>query len=80
MKCEEMLAILNEYVDGTIDPSICPAFEAHLHDCNPCQIVVDTIRKSITLYKNGEPFELPVEFREHLHDTLRHHWQEMRRA
>ena len=27
MKCEELLNILNEYVDGTVDPSICEEFE-----------------------------------------------------
>jgi len=75
MKCEELLAALNEYVDGEIDPGVCKAFESHLKDCDPCQIVVDNIRKTITLYKAGEPFELPAEFREHLHRHLREKWK-----
>jgi hypothetical protein len=29
MKCEELLKMLNEYVDGTVDPGICEAFEKH---------------------------------------------------
>ena len=70
MKCEELLALLNEYVDGTVDPAICDEFEKHLAGCNPCQIVVDNIRKTITLYKNGQPYELPVEFRRNLHEAL----------
>ena len=56
MKCEELLALLNEYVDGTVDPAICDEFENHLAGCNPCQIVVDNIRKTITLYKDGKPY------------------------
>ena len=75
MKCEELLAALNEYVDGTIEPGICKAFEEHLKDCNPCQIVVDNIRQTITLYKDGEPFELPKEFHEQLHQHLRERWR-----
>jgi len=71
MKCEELLAMLNEYVDGPIDPGICEAFEKHLAGCNPCQVVVDNIRQTITLYKNGQPYELPQEFRKHLHTVLR---------
>jgi anti-sigma factor RsiW len=74
MKCEEMLALLNEYVDGTIDPSVCEEFEKHMAGCNPCQVVVDNIRKTIRLYKNGQPYELPIEFRNRLHETLRRHW------
>lgn len=77
MKCEELLQILNEYVDGPVDPGLCKEFEQHLAGCNPCQVVVDTIRKTITLYKNGEPFELPLEFRQRLHAALRERWKEI---
>jgi anti-sigma factor RsiW len=76
MKCEEMLAILNAYVDGTVDPVNCEEFEKHLAGCNPCQVVVDNIRKTITLYKNGHPYELPAKFREQLHGALRTRWRQ----
>ena len=76
MKCEELLAMLNEYVDGTVDPSICEEFERHMAGCNPCQVVVDNIRKTITLYKAGEPCELPLPFQNRLHQLLRERWRE----
>ncbi len=76
MKCEELLAMLNEYVDGTVDPAICAEFERHMAGCNPCQVVVDNIRQTITLYKNGEPYALPLKFRERMHETLRERWKE----
>ena len=75
MKCEELLALLSEYVDGTVDPAICDEFEKHLAGCNPCQVVVDNIRKTVTLYKNGRPYELPVQFRERLHRLLRQRFE-----
>jgi hypothetical protein len=71
MECEELLAALNDYVDGDLDPGICEAFQEHLDGCNPCQIVVDNIRKTIMLYKSGEPYEMPPEFHEKLHEQLR---------
>jgi hypothetical protein len=76
MKCEEMLKILNEYVDGTVDPSLCEEFEKHMAGCNPCQVVVDNIRKTITLYKEGKPYEMPVAFHDRLHAMLRERWKE----
>jgi hypothetical protein len=76
MKCEELLAILNEYVDGTVDPGVCEQFAQHLAGCNPCQVVVDNIRQTITLYQGGEPHALPVKFRQQLHAGLRQRWQE----
>ena len=76
MKCGELLAALNEYVEGTVDPAICEEFEKHLAGCNPCQVVVDNIRQTITLYKEGKPYQLPTEFRRQLHSTLRQRWAE----
>lgn len=77
MKCEELLAMLNEYVDGTVDPSLCAEFERHMAGCNPCQVVVDNIRKTITLYKEGKPYELPIPFQQRLHSVLRERWRQV---
>ena len=76
MKCEELLAMLNEYVDGSIDPAVCKDFEQHMAGCNPCQVVVDNIRQTITLYKEGKPYGLPAAFRDRLHGALRQRWKE----
>jgi anti-sigma factor RsiW len=75
MKCEELLALLNEYVDGDIEPGLCDEFELHLAGCNPCKVVVDNIRQTITLYREGQPHEFPAECRERLHDALRERWK-----
>jgi hypothetical protein len=75
MTCEELLQALNEYVDGTLDLGVCQGFAEHLAGCNPCQVVVDNIRKTITLYKAGEPYPLPPEFQSRLRQTLRQRWQ-----
>ena len=73
--CDELLALLNDYVDGGVDPSVCKELKSHLAQCNPCQVVVDNVRKTITLYRNDEPCELPVEFRNRLHAVLRDCWK-----
>jgi anti-sigma factor RsiW len=78
MKCEELLAMLNDYVDGDIAPGLCDELEKHLAGCNPCQVVIDNIRKTITLYKAGQPYELPVEFQQRLHGLLRARWKTTR--
>ena len=78
MKCEDLLKTLNDYVDGQIDPAICDEFEQHLAGCNPCQIVVDNIRKTITLYQVGEPYEIPTGFQDRLRRTLQEKWKASR--
>lgn len=76
MKCDELLALLSEYVDGTVDPGFCEEFEKRRVGCNPCQVVVDNIRQTITLYREGEPYGLPLRFKSRLREAIRARWEE----
>jgi hypothetical protein len=40
-------------------------------------VVVDNIRQTITLFKDGQPYAMPMQFREKMHDTLRKKWKEI---
>jgi hypothetical protein len=40
------------------------------------KVVVDTVRKTILLYKGTELYELPYEVKERLHRLLREKWKE----
>jgi len=75
MKCEQLLKAINDYVDGQIDPAVCKDLEQHLAGCNPCQVVVDNIRKTITLYRGGQPYPMPPELCQRLRQVLREKWQ-----
>jgi anti-sigma factor RsiW len=76
MNCEQLLQALNSYVDGDVDPAICEEFESHLAGCDPCQVVVDNIRQTIALYRDGEPYPLPPEFQARLRQALKAKWRE----
>ncbi len=74
MRCEELLAALNHYVDGERRSALCQAMEEHLAGCNPCQVVVDNIRQTITLYRDGQPISLPPALHDQLRPLLRQRW------
>jgi anti-sigma factor RsiW len=76
MTCEELLAALNDYVDGETLSAVCEKFAEHLAGCNPCQVVVDNIRHTIRLYQAGEQYPLPAEFQQRLKECLRRRWEE----
>lgn len=76
MNCNELLAALNEYVDGTSEAGVCDELRQHLADCSTCQVVVDNIRQTITLYREGAQIELPAPCRDRLHAALRRRWKE----
>lgn len=70
--CQDLLSSLSDYVDGTLGENICQEIEAHLAGCHNCRIVVDTLRKTITLYKDvsAESADVPQAVRERLYRTL----------
>lgn len=80
MKCQELLALLGDYVDGTVAPSLCQEFEHHLQGCEACQVVVDTLRKTIRVYCEGREVPLPPEFENRLHTVLRERWKQLHQA
>lgn len=75
MKCQDLLRAIGEYVDGEISPSICADLERHLAGCNPCKVVVDNVRKTITLYRAGRPYPLPAALRRRLHEAIAAQWR-----
>jgi anti-sigma factor RsiW len=76
MDCRKLLGQLGEYVDGEIDPAICAELEKHLADCDPCRMVVDNLRGTVQIYKDCEPYDVPIRFQEQLHELLQKRWKE----
>ena len=70
MVCKEVLRRLCDYLDGNLDPRLVEELSRHLGDCEDCNIVVDTTRKTIEFYWGNEPAPLPENFRKTLHDAL----------
>jgi predicted anti-sigma-YlaC factor YlaD len=76
MTCEELLKSLNDYLDDESVLALYREFAEHLAQCNPCQVVVDNLRKTIRLYQAGEPFPMPPEFQERFRQALREKWKQ----
>jgi anti-sigma factor RsiW len=69
--CHEFLSSLSEYVDGTLDESLCNEIERHMEGCDNCRIVIDTLRKTIELYHVTAPQpSVPDEVRTRLFHKL----------
>jgi len=70
--CQTLLCLLSDYVDGELSEELCRQIEMHTAGCDNCRVVIDTLRKTISLYRASaaEPAEIPIETREHLFKTL----------
>ena len=62
-RCQELLGQLNDYVDGNLAVALCHELEVHLASCPDCQVVCDTLAKTITLYHalDETPVALPAD-------------------
>ncbi len=68
--CQTILESLSAYLDAELTDAVCTQVEAHLEQCNNCRVVVDTLRKTVMLYRNLPQPGLPGTVREHLYKTL----------
>lgn len=65
--CRHLLASLSEYIDGTLGDELCSELERHLQDCENCRIVIDSLRKTVYLYRvTSENPTMPDDVRQRL--------------
>lgn len=69
--CRQLVEMLSDYVDGELSKNLCADLEKHLAGCENCRIVVDTMRKTVYLYRvaSSSP-TLPTDVRERLYRCL----------
>ena len=61
MNCTDFLAKLTDYFDGQIDPDLLAEVKQHLGTCHHCEVVVDTTRKTIDVYRGNQTYDFPEE-------------------
>lgn len=70
--CRQLLGSLSDYIDGEASRELCREIEEHIAGCPNCRVVVDTLRRTISLYRsNSEQAGLPEEVRERLFKVLK---------
>lgn len=66
---------LCDYLDGDSNTPLCEAFKKHMADCEHCRLVVDSLRKTIRVYRGDTEVPLPPEFQKALDDAMRRKWE-----
>ena len=66
MKCSDFLQELTNYLDGVLDETTKTELENHLSWCHNCYVVCDTTKKTIQIYRDSLPYELPDDLRTRL--------------
>ena len=68
--CKHLLEPLSDYISGEAADSLCAEIEAHMAECENCRVMVDTLRRTILLYRTTQSDELPGDVRRRLYQKL----------
>jgi Putative zinc-finger len=68
--CTEFIALLDDLIDNTVTADLRAEVEQHMHKCGHCEVVFNTTRKTIEIYRSHEIYELPTNLRERLHNAI----------
>jgi anti-sigma factor RsiW len=69
--CQNVFALLSEYIDRDLPEGTCEELDRHIQDCAPCVEFVESLRKSVALGKKYAPGIEPVPVPNGVRDALR---------
>jgi anti-sigma factor RsiW len=59
LSCDDLRAELSNLVDGELAPEVRRALEHHLAECRTCQVLYDSMKKTLTVVTEAGSFEVP---------------------
>ncbi len=62
--------MLDDVIDESVASQTRSEIESHLRKCGHCEVVLDTTRKTIEIYRCHEIYELPAEVSERVHAAI----------
>jgi anti-sigma factor RsiW len=68
--CRNLLSQLSDYIDGDLEEALCAEIEQHMANCPNCRAVVNTMEKTITLYRSTGRAEVPQDVQDRLYKVL----------
>ncbi len=69
-QCIELFEKLSEYLDGELDQAVCETIEAHLQECRPCQVCLNTLKQTVTICRQMQADRVPEDFSRRLRKMI----------
>lgn len=70
MDCDQLVELVTDYLEGTLDPAVRSRLETHLDECDGCQHYVEQFRITINTLGRVSADELDDDFRKRLLDAF----------
>ncbi len=69
--CRRMAAVFSDYLDRDLREAICRKVDEHLKQCPDCRLYLDTLSRTITLYRGLGGIRVPKNVESRLFATIR---------
>ena len=70
MTCTEFLALLDDLIDDSVAAEMRAQVEQHMEKCGHCEVIFNTTRKTIQIYRSHQIYEMPQGLRDRLHAAI----------
>jgi len=74
-RCKRLIENLSDYIDGELEPELCADLEKHLEGCNNCRLMVDNLKMTVKLCRDGACEDLPDHLQSRLNNKLAERWK-----
>jgi predicted anti-sigma-YlaC factor YlaD len=75
--CSEVLELMGDYLDADLREELRQAIDQHLHGCRDCQVEVDAVQKTVTLYQHERHIATPLVVSARLQESLARAYREL---
>jgi anti-sigma factor (TIGR02949 family) len=69
--CKDLLSQLSAYIDGELDEALCEEIRRHMAGCENCRAVVNTLEKTVELYRTTPRAAVPSDVETRLYKVLK---------
>lgn len=70
MRCEDLVGLIIDYLEDTMDPAFREEFERHIDDCSSCHAFFETYKKTKDLTGEVACHEIPPDVKDRIKDFL----------
>lgn len=70
-RCQDIVSLLAEYLDSSLDPATTRRLQAHLEGCAPCVAFVNTYKGTVKAARQLKEADIPPELKDRLLSFLR---------
>lgn len=71
LTCSQFLQELSDYLDEEVRDDVRRELEKHMAECPNCWVMVDTTKKTLSIYKKLEPDPLPEGLKTRLLEAIK---------